>query len=88
MIHVTKVEENTIYYKCDCGTKGLCTVKPQEEDAAIVVDVRCPNCSEIERMVLLQYSSEENKDKLEKNLDEVDFAWSSIIENKVLDGEF
>jgi len=84
MIHVTRNEGSTIYYKCDCGTKGFCTIKPQEEDAAIVVDIRCPNCSEIERMVLLQYSSEENREILEKSLNETEFAWSSIIENKEL----
>ena len=87
MIHVTGNKENTIYYKCDCGTKGFCMIKPQEEDAAIVIDIRCPNCSEIERMVLLQYSSEENRKILEKNLNDTEFAWSSIIENKVLDEE-
>jgi len=84
MIHVTRNEGSTIYYRCDCGTMGLCTIKPQDEDAAIVIDVRCPNCSEIERMVLLQYSSEEKKEILEKSLNETEFKWSCITKNEII----
>lgn len=87
MIKVTGNEENKIHYECDCGIKGFCLIKPQEEDAAIVIDVKCPNCAQIERMVLLQYSSEENREKLLKNLDEMDLSWSSILENEVVDGD-
>lgn len=85
MIEITDNEENKIYYKCGCGTKGFCMVKPQEEDAAIVIDVRCPNCGCSERMVLLQYSSEENKEKILKNLNNTEFAWSSVIENRIIE---
>jgi len=87
MIRATGNEDNKITYECDCGTKGFCLIKPQPEDAAIVLDIKCPNCAQIERMVLLQYSTEENKEKLMKNLDEVDLSWSSILENEVLDTE-
>ncbi len=87
MIRVTKNEGSKIYYECDCKTKGFCLIKPQDEDAAIVIDVNCPNCAQIERMVLLQYSSDENKQKLLENLNEVDLSWSSILENEVLEGE-
>lgn len=84
MIEVTKNEENKIYYKCDCGTRGFCLIKPQEEDAAIVVDIQCPDCSHIERMVLLQYSSEANRKRLLEKLDEVDLSWTSVLETEVL----
>lgn len=85
MIKATGNEENKIHYKCDCGTKGFCLIKPQEEDAAIVLDIKCPNCAQIERMVLLQYSSEENKKKLMENLNEVDLSWSSTLKSEVLE---
>lgn len=87
MIKATGNEENKISYECDCGIKGFCLIKPQEEDAAIVIDIKCPNCAQIERMVLLQYSSEGNKEKLLKNLDKMDLSWSSILENEVVDGD-
>lgn len=86
-IKVTGNEGSKIMYACDCGTEGFCLIKPQEEDAAIVVDVKCPNCAQIERMVLLQYSSEENRKKLEENLKDVDLSWSSVLENEVVDKE-
>lgn len=79
MIHVTGNEENTVYYKCDCGTKGFCMIKPQEEDTAIIVDVKCPNCEDIERIVLLQYSSEENRERILDNLNEADFSWAPTL---------
>lgn len=85
MIKVKDNTENKIRYKCDCGTNGVCLIKPQDEDAAIVVDIKCPNCGQIERMVLLQYSSEENKKKLLDNLDKIDLSWSSVLENEVLE---
>lgn len=85
MIKATGNEENKIYYECDCGTKGYCLIKPQEEDAAIVIDIQCPNCSQIERMVLLQYSSDENKERLLERLDEADLSWTSVLETEVVD---
>jgi hypothetical protein len=87
MIKATGNEDNKIHYECDCGTKGYCLIKPQEEDAAIVVDIKCPNCAQIERMVLLQYSSDENKEKLLEKLDEVDLSWTSVLETEILDDE-
>lgn len=53
-------------------------VKPQEDDAVIVVDVQCPSCGDIERVILLQYSSEENKEKVLSNLNESDLDWVYI----------
>lgn len=85
MIKVTGNNGNTIYYKCDCGTKGFCTIKPVKKDAAIVIDVTCPSCSEIERVVVLQYSSEENKEKILKNLNESDLTWTPVIDNDSLE---
>lgn len=79
MIHVTNNKENTIKYKCECGTRGFCTIKPYKEDAALVVDIKCPNCSQVERIVMLQYSSEENKKKILENLNNTEFKWSHMV---------
>lgn len=87
MIRVTGNEDSKIYYECDCGTSGFCLVKEQDQDAAVVLDVECPHCSHVERMVLLQYSSEENKKKLLENLNEMDLSWSFVLENEVVEGE-
>lgn len=72
MIQVKNNKDNTLFYDCSCGTNGFCVVKPQEEDVIIIVDVQCPICGDIERVVLLQYSSEENKKKALTNLNELD----------------
>lgn len=79
MIHVTGNEENTIFYECDCGTKGFCMIKPHETDAAIVIDVKCPTCDAIERIVLLQYSSDEYKKEMLDKLDETELSWSPVL---------
>jgi hypothetical protein len=75
MIKVIKNDKNIIHYECDCGTKGMCTVKPAKEDAAIVFDVRCPNCFDSERITLVQYSSDDVKNKIVGDLDDVDLSW-------------
>lgn len=76
MIKILKQEHNTIYYTCTgCGSKGMCSFKPMDRDAAIVIDIKCPACSDVERVTLLQYSSDEAKEKLLDNLNNVDLSW-------------
>lgn len=87
MIKVNKKVSNKIYYECDCGTKGMCTMKPAEEDAAIVIDLRCPFCFEAERITLLQYSSEESKTRLLEDLNSVDLSWVPTFNEEIIDGE-
>lgn len=85
MVKILRNEKNVIIYECDCGVKGKCMVKPLEQDAAIVVDVRCPVCLTVERTVLVQYESEEEKFKIENNLNEAELSWSPILSNEVTD---
>ncbi len=85
MIKVDKHERNTIYYTCDCGAKGMCSFKPMDRDAAIVMDLRCPACQETERMTLLQYSNDENKKKILDNLDSMDLSWVLSVNEEILD---
>jgi len=60
-------------------------IKPLDNDAAIVVDVRCPICLEVKRVVLTQYGSEENKKEIIDNLDKGDLSWSLIISNDIIE---
>jgi hypothetical protein len=84
MIKIEKKERNTIYYACDCGAKGRCFFKPLDRDAAIVLDIKCPACEETERITLLQYSSEENKKKILKNLQNFDMSWVPSMNEEIL----
>ncbi len=85
MVKILRNEKNVILYECDCGVVGKCMVKPLEDEATIVVDVRCPVCLSTERVVIVQYESDEEKFKVMENLDDVDLSWSTIISNEVVE---
>jgi len=85
MVKILRNEGNVIIYECDCGVKGKCMVKPLKEDAAIVVDVRCPICLEVERTVLVQYESEEKASEIKKDLNNTQLSWSPILSNEITD---
>ena len=87
MTQVINNKDNILFYRCNCGTRGFCIVKPQENDAIIVIDVQCPNCGDIERIVLLQYSSEGIKERALNDLSELDLSWAYINRNEVQDKE-
>lgn len=76
MITILRNENNNIIYKCDCGVKGKCMVKPKEKDSVIVVDVRCPICLETKRIFLKQY---------ENNLTTPEISWSPIVTNDIIE---
>ena len=86
MIKVTKQKNNVIYYECEnCNTHGMCTVKPTENDIALVViELECPVCSEMERVTIMQYSSEDNKKYLLDNLDDFDLSWTLTKNEEIL----
>ena len=85
LIRVVKHEHNQIFYECTCGAKGVCSFRlPEKENTAIVVDVKCPKCSVVERMTLLQYSSEETKESLIKNLNNIDLSWVPMLNEEIL----
>ena len=83
MIKITEINKNVIHYECDCGTKGVCTFKPVNDDSVIVFDVRCPNCFNTERVTVLQYSSEVSKTKLAADLRDIDLTWSPILNEEL-----
>lgn len=85
-LRVVKHEQNEIFYACSCGAQGKCSIKPlPKKEAAIVVDVRCPKCSATERMTLLQYNSEETKEALLNNLNNIDLSWVPMMNEEILD---
>ena len=85
MIKVIKNEGNLVYYKCDCGVNGRCMIKPLKGEGTIVVNIKCAMCNELDRVVLLQYKSEEEKTRLMKNINESELSWSLILSNEIVD---
>ena len=85
MIKIIKNEGNLIYYKCGCGVKGRCMIKPLKETGTIVINLKCAMCHESERIVLLQYKSEEEKAKLTESINESELSWSLILSNEIVD---
>ena len=84
MIRIIKNEGNLIYYECGCGVKGRCMIKPLKESGTIVFNLKCTMCGELERIVLLQYKSEEERVKLSKNINKEDLSWSLVLMNEVV----
>lgn len=85
MITVNKQERNTIYYSCDCGAKGMCSFKPRDKYGPIVIDLQCPACQETERMTLLQYKDEKEREEILENFNNVDLSWVPSINEEILD---
>lgn len=86
MIKIVEQKNNVIYYECEgCDTRGMCTVKPTENDAALVVmELECPVCGEVDRVVMMQYSSEDNKKHLLDNFDDFDLSWTLTKNEEIL----
>lgn len=85
MVRITGNDGNTIFYSCECGTIGKCMVKPVGLNAVNVVDVWCPICYAVERVVLIQYVSEDDKQRMIDNLNEEELSWSIIISNEIVE---
>ncbi len=85
MIEIIKNEGNLIYYRCDCGVTGRCMIKPLKNSGTIVINLRCAMCGDLERLLLLQYKSEEEKIKLSEDINKQDLSWSLILMNEVVE---
>ena len=83
MIKVTKHEQTTIYYDCGCGAKGMCSFKPLDKDAAMVIDLKCPACMQTERVEMLQYKDEDGKQKILDNIENMDLSWSPSFNEEI-----
>jgi len=73
-------ENNTIKYTCSCGIMGECVVKPHDGNCASIIDIVCPHCGDSERVKLIQYDSDEARERLLKK--DIDLSWSAIIDNR------
>jgi hypothetical protein len=60
-------------------------IRPFDKGKAIVVDIECPNCLQTERILLLQYDTEDSKIEILENFENMDLTWSYVVENKVID---
>lgn len=79
MIQIMEQDGVVTHYKCDCGAKGILFIKPLEKDGAAVIVISCPSCGETERITLVQYSSEENKDALINKINDLELSWCPIF---------
>lgn len=83
MLNITSQKNNTIYYTCSCGANGMCSFKPLDHSAIIVINLMCPACSQAERLTLLQYNSNETKEECLKSLNSVDLSWVPTINEEL-----
>ena len=83
MVKIEGSEGNTIFYSCSCGVIGKCMVKPVGRSKVVLVNVTCPICFSKDRAILLQYDTDEEKEKLLDNLNEEELSWSLILSNEV-----
>lgn len=77
MLNVIGNKGHTIFYRCDCGVSGRCLIKPLSKEGTVIVDIRCPVCSDKERIKLEQGKFDENGD----------LSWACVIYNEVTDYE-
>ena len=73
MLTLTEQRGNTIYYKCSCGAKGMCSFKSVEHKTIVIV--RCPVCQEVERLIL--------SDKTKENDFDNDLSWTPSVSEEI-----
>jgi hypothetical protein len=80
MIEIIGNKGSTVHYKCSCGIRGRCMLKPLESEGMIIANITCPLCYTTERVKLVQYE----KDK-EEATNKV--SWAIVLHNEVTDYE-
>lgn len=81
MITINNIERTTLKYHCDCGVSGQCMFKAPDGEIAIVIDVQCPMCKDTERVKILRYTSEDERQKLLN--DNADLHWAIVVDNSI-----
>jgi hypothetical protein len=76
MIEIIGNKGCTVHYRCDCGIRGKCMIKPLQAEGMVIANITCPLCYATERVKLVQYE----KDK-EEACDIV--SWAVILYNEV-----
>ena len=77
MLKVTSINAEAIVYRCDCGAKGKCHIKPMSNDTA--VNLECALCGETQVVFLTIHDRED--------LNNVFLSWSPILTNEVIKDE-
>ncbi len=83
MIKILRTDGDTIEYSCDCGVMGECVFRPRAGSLVMVLDIMCPMCNDKKRLKLIQYETDEEREKLDKDNNDVDYYWPIIIDNNV-----
>ena len=80
MIEIIGNKGCTVYYRCSCGIKGRCMIKPLETEGTVITNITCPLCHTTERVKLIQY--EEDKEDASKKV-----SWACVLFNEITDYE-
>ena len=78
MLTILSSENNDIYYKCDCGTRGKCMVKPLGLGTTVVVDLHCASCTSTERVVLVKDKNGDGKTS------DSSLCWALVLSNEAV----
>jgi len=79
MITINNIERTTLKYNCECGVSGQCMFKAPNGDVALIMDLQCPMCKNLERVKIFRYTSEEKREQLLG--DDVDLHWAIVVDN-------
>ncbi len=82
MIEIIGNNGCTVHYRCSCGVKGKCMIKPLEAEGMVIVNITCPLCYNTERVKLVQY--EEDK---EEAMNTKKISWACVLYNEITDYE-
>ena len=82
MIRVKKQENTTLFYECECGSKGICTFKPKDGEALIVLHIECPLCGSIERFVISQYYADDYNPLI--NIQKSELSWVPFVTEELI----
>jgi len=85
MITINNIKRTTLNYKCECGAVGQCMFKAPEGDLALIIDLQCPMCDDVERIKIIKYSTEEKK--LQLLTDDTELHWAIVVDN-IVEGQY
>ena len=82
MIEIIGNVDFTVHYRCSCGIKGKCIIKPPETEGLVIANITCPLCGCAERVKFVQY--EEDK---EQAMSSNQVSWACVLYNEVTEYE-
>jgi hypothetical protein len=80
MIEIIGNDGCTVHYRCSCGIKGKCMIKPLKAEGMVITNITCPLCYATERVKLVQY--EDNKEEAMSKV-----TWACVLYNEVTEYE-